>query len=63
MKVTSFRHTGGINWQTMQIAPGGFWRVNGRYFELMGIQIRLVDRASYNTPKETKRKISIKIVR
>ena len=63
MKVTPFTHTGGIDWQTMKIAPGGFWRVNGRYFEPMGIQIRLVDRASYNTPEETRRKVSIEIER
>lgn len=63
MKVKPFTHTGGIDWQTMRIAPGGFWRVDGRYFEFWGIQIRLVDWASYNAPKETKRKISIKIVR
>lgn len=63
MKIKPFTHTGGIDWQTMQIAPGGFWRVDGRYFEFWGIQIRFVDWASYNAPKETKRKISIKRLR
>lgn len=62
VKITPFTYTGGIDWQTMRIAPGGFWRVDGRYFEFMFIQIRFVDHASYNAPKETKRKISIKII-
>ena len=60
MKVQRFTHTGGIDWRTMQIAPSGFWRVDGRYFEFLGLQIRWVDWASQNAPEETKPKISIK---
>jgi hypothetical protein len=57
--IRRFTRTGGIDWRTGKPALDGFWRVDGYQIELLGLRVVWVHRATHNTPKETKRKISI----